>query len=73
MTGFVQIGIAAIAAFTFLVATTIVMQAKERISAKRQEAWLTAQREGIASSTRVGRDMARATSSHTNPDDEDAE
>jgi hypothetical protein len=60
MTAFVELGVAAIAALTLLLATTITMQAKERINSRRQDTWLAAQREAIAAATRANRDTTRA-------------
>jgi hypothetical protein len=59
MTGFVIIGLAAIAALTAITCTTLVMQAKERMHTRRQDDYVALQRESIAAGARANRDIAR--------------
>lgn len=60
MTSFVQLGLAAIAAFTAITVAAIIMQAKERMHTRRQDDHLALQREAMAHNRRSVREAIHA-------------
>jgi hypothetical protein len=68
VTGFVLLGLAAIASLTAITCTALVMQAKERMHTRSQDDYAALTREQMALARSANRDIARSLGQRTDGD-----